>query len=593
MSDKSSNCKNSLGVINKKKSIDTIPCRIEFIKNLLHGTEISSLVDFENTDTEQFVGGNNRDENESGESHDTRKVLKKRFHDFAKTIMSIGGDEKQLEYIKSGTTGHTFKGSVKDKVGIFEYGVKVVAFPKREKYGNIYDVRRPENAELKMIKVLSYFVVKKQTPHVVLPIASFDTGIKIFTTKDFMEVVGEDNEKYQDFLSKYEDGEYDDNVSILISEWANRGDLLELLRKFYNKPIFTANHWKSIFFQILSVLAVIQSKYPSFRHNDLKANNVLVHKLEKQDEYFAYRIARKKYKVINIGYQVKLWDFDFACIPGVVDNKKVELQWTSQINVKPVQNKYYDVHYFFNTLIKKGFIDKLMTCDVVPQEVKDFINRVVPKKYQIDPKAIALKKTINQGLIDKCQKYCDKYEELYNQAKIENKSAKKKEYHELLKKYTNLLEIFKDNENGGYGSKFIHNYHIPSEIKSMIMEIIPQNHGILLGYVHEKGRLLMDDEYLTPLQILEEDPYFEEYRVRDDDKEYKRDSKKEGSDNKYIKQVNCNKNGLDISTFLNKKNANDVQSLAKNKKKKNSKKSSKKKNKKKKVNREQYRIMLE
>jgi hypothetical protein len=547
-----------------KKTLDTIPCRIQFIKELLEGKSITPLVNFDNTDTEHFLNGGNRDENESGESYDTRIVLQKKVLDFVKTIMSIGGTEKQLEYIKSGTTGHTFKGTVEDKkIGNLEYAVKVVAYPKKEKYGSIYDVRRPENAELKMIKVLSNFVVKKQTPHLVLPIGIFDTNIKIFTTEDFIEVVGEDNEKYQEFLTRYKNGEYDNTCSVLISEWANRGDLLDFLRKFYNTPQFTALHWKCIFFQFLSVLAVIQTKYPAFRHNDLKANNVLVHKIEKQSDTFTYRVARKIYKVKNIGYQIKLWDYDFACIPGIVDNKKVELDWTKQINVTPKQNRYYDVHYFFNTLIKRGFVHGIMTSETVPQEVKDFINRILPKKYQNNPKANELKKLINEKLLEKYKNLHLKYQKLYEKYK------KSDENYEMSKKY---LELHGKCEENDYGAKYIHNYYIPSDIKSTIIEIINENKGcdsgVLIGYVHEKGRLLVDEEYLTPQQIIEEDPYFEEFRVSENmveknnntrnniknNKEKEKEKEKEktnsiSNSNKYLMKNNI-RNTPDITAFL-------------------------------------------
>lgn len=406
----------SIYSLNSKENIqrDTIPCRIEFIKGLLKGKNLESLVDFDNTDTEFFLP-NAKDENESGQSYDTSIVLKKRQLNFADTVAQIGG---QLQYIKSGTTGHTFKGEAKDEFGILEYGVKVVAYPKKERYGNINDTRRPENAELMMIKLLSYFIAKKQTPHIVLPIGTFNTDIETFVNLISTNVVSKDNEKYAEFIERYKKKEYHSTVSILISEWANRGDLLDFVRKHHSG--FTAAHWKSIFFQVLSVLAVIQSKYPSFRHNDLKANNLLVQKITSQREYFSYKVARCDYKVKNIGYQIKMWDFDFACIPGIVDNKKVESEWTKAINVTPVQNRYYDVHYFFNTLIKRGFCPEVMTSENVPQEVKDFINRIVPKKYQ---------KT---------------------------------------------------------GTEF----------------------------VGKKGRILINDEYLTADDILKYDPYFEEYRVK-------------------------------------------------------------------------------
>jgi hypothetical protein len=170
-------------------------------------------------------------------------------------------------------------------------------------------------------------------------------------------------------------------------------------------------------FQIISTIAIIHSKYPAFRHNDMKSNNILVHKIDITKDYHRYIVVRHKYKVPNIGYQVKLWDFDFACIPGIVDNIKVEAKWTKKINVTPEQNRYYDVHYFFNTLIRKGFFPQILTDSCIPYELKQFIGRVLPTKYRADPQ-----------------------------------------------------------------------------------------------YIHEKGRILTNDEYLTPEQIIRTDPYFNEFR---------------------------------------------------------------------------------
>ena len=77
-------------------------------------------------------------------------------------------------------------------------------------------------------------------------------------------------------------------------------------------------HWKVIVFQLLSVLSVIQNRYPSFRHNDLKANNVLIEltRLDYENINYTnriiYNIGNKKYKIPDIGINIKLWDFDFG-----------------------------------------------------------------------------------------------------------------------------------------------------------------------------------------------------------------------------------------------------------------------------------------
>jgi serine/threonine protein kinase len=156
----------------------------------------------------------------------------------------------------------------------------------------------------------------------------------------------------------------------------------EILAPVYKS--MKVKHWRTIFYQILSVLAIIQTKYPSFRHNDMKANNILIHNIDvdENNKKYLYKINNQTYIVPNIGFQTKLWDFDFACIPGIVDNSKVDAEWTDKINVKPEQNRYYDIHYFLNTLTRKGFFPEFWTADEIPEKVRDFVKRVVPDKYQ-------------------------------------------------------------------------------------------------------------------------------------------------------------------------------------------------------------------
>ena len=114
----------------KRKITKGISFRLDFIKDLLDGKKLEPMFDLETQDTEQFIhpNGYNRNEDDSkslskdvgnlskgGNSEkdddvstkDIRKILNKKIHDFNKIINEIGG---KLLYIKSGTTGHTFKG---------------------------------------------------------------------------------------------------------------------------------------------------------------------------------------------------------------------------------------------------------------------------------------------------------------------------------------------------------------------------------------------------------------------------------------------------------------------------------------------------
>jgi serine/threonine protein kinase len=354
----------------RNKNFNLIPERIQTIQNMTNKNNIESIIDFRNS-SDSFEYPTNSD--------DIRELLPKKYIDFGKAIGELGG---KLLYIKSGSTGHTFKGvhPPPNNENREPYAVKVVAYPKKENYGDMYNIKRPENTELLMIRLLSYFVINKQTPHIVLPITTFNTSIKPFLNLTKSKTVK--NKKLDQFLENYERGDYYQNVSILISEWANGGDLLDYIRKNYKT--MRTKHWRVIFFQLLSVLAIIHTKYPSFRHNDMKANNILIHHIDTDHENkkYLYKINNQTYIIPNIGFQIKLWDFDFACIPGIVDNSKVDADWTTKINVIPEQNRYYDIHFFFNTLHRKGFFPELFTAPEIPDKVKEFIKRVVPEKYQ-------------------------------------------------------------------------------------------------------------------------------------------------------------------------------------------------------------------
>lgn len=351
--------------IKNMKNYDQISYRILFIKKMLQDKQLTPLIDIDL---------------DGGDSTDIRNKLHKKTFDFGEIMNSINC---KLVYVKSGSTGHTFKGYTLNKENKvdFNFAIKVVAFPKKEKYGNLHDIRRPENAELMMLKVLSYFVLNNHTPHLILPIATFNTSIKPFVSLTKFNIIN--NKRYDEFVERYTKNEYYEQVSVLISEWCNGGDLLEYLRLHYRDMKLI--QWKVILFQVLSVLAVIHKKFPDFRHNDLKANNILIHKIEcHRNNKFKYKINGQYYVIPNIGIQIKITDYDFACIPSLVDNTKVSAKWTDKINIKPEQNMYYDLHYFLNTLIRKGFLVDLMELDTVPQELKDFINRVVPEELRSD-----------------------------------------------------------------------------------------------------------------------------------------------------------------------------------------------------------------
>jgi serine/threonine protein kinase len=67
-------------------------------------------------------------------------------------------------------------------------------------------------------------------------------------------------------------GEHNDNIAILT-------EYIEPFGRFHTmRDLVHASdvEWRSTFFQVLFTLATLQSNFPGFRHNDLKADNVLI-----------------------------------------------------------------------------------------------------------------------------------------------------------------------------------------------------------------------------------------------------------------------------------------------------------------------------
>jgi hypothetical protein len=358
----------------------TIDERINIIREIIgNSTSITPLTELDEkclSNPNDILKHNDHDCTLNTNCKDSKCILKKKLVNFKSLINKMG---TSLEYVKSGTTGHTLRGEVTLASGErVKFAMKVVAYPIKEKYGDLYDIRRPENAELAIIKILSWFVSTKQTPHIVLPIGTFNIDLRKFVEMAKEKI--KNNERFDKFIKRCDNNEFYPIASVLVGEWADGGDLLEFLKQHYKKMGLV--HWKVLFYQIFSALAIIQEKYPAFRHNDLKANNILVNLISTKNKgILKYHLRNQYFIVPNVGFSVKIWDFDFACIPGIADNAKVSAKWTKEINVRPKKNRYYDIHYFFNTLTKKAFFPKIMTSEHVPQEVKDFIRRIVPEKY--------------------------------------------------------------------------------------------------------------------------------------------------------------------------------------------------------------------
>ncbi len=323
---------------------DSIDSRVNFANNILKD-------DFDNLINIQFENNNI--------GNITKLLKNKRTYDLNEIFGKI-----KCKLILTNITKKNiyFKGIINNEK---TFNLKMSLCEKK----NEYNIKRSENNEIIMSILLSKLVIKKKTPHIVLPIATFYTNINNFLKIPSKQI--KDKKKYNEFLNEYSNNNYSKKCSIIINEYSNLGTLVDFIK--INFDTITLRMWRVIFFQIISLLSVLQSEYPTFRHNEFSPKILMVNKIQKTDGKYSYKVCHNGYIIDNIGYMIKLCDFDYAYIQNIIDNPKI-------INIE--NNRYYDLHYFFCALISRDCCPEILTSSDTATQIKEFINRIIPYKYR-------------------------------------------------------------------------------------------------------------------------------------------------------------------------------------------------------------------
>ena len=310
-----------------------------------------------------------------------------------------GGEFKLLKSLK-GTFGFPFRsrlGAVQwfSKMIVYHLDVEDDKLPEEP-----YDELSPEEVkefhrELRTLKthsvntedqvqaILTNLVFNKVTPHVCLLY-----GTTVLDTPKNKCMIQTYIDKYK---RKYKD-EFVDMAKVIMTEWADQGDLSEFIQE--HKHEWTVETWRVLLFQMLAMVALIQEKIPSFRHNDLSLSNILVQQTYSPapspaaaTSYYKYRINNTDYWVPDIGFRVLMADFDYASIEAMgITNEKLNTDTTRKFGTVSNENTSFDCHMMLNWL--NMWVLKLYKTSEVSRggepiaQVKAFFDSVVEEKYQ-------------------------------------------------------------------------------------------------------------------------------------------------------------------------------------------------------------------
>lgn len=236
------------------------------------------------------------------------------------------------------------------------------------------------NTEHKVNSLLTKLVSNNITPHICI----------LYGATELID--SKNKELIQILVKKYKNKDKDsliDMAKVLMTEWADLGDLTDYIKANHRK--WSLETWRALLFQMIAMIALIQEKYPTFRHNDLSMSNILLGSTRKQqlDEtelagYYKYNIGGKQYCVPDIGFRVLLADFDYSSLIEMdITHEKLNNRDTKSFGMVSDGNKSFDTHMMLNWLsVWTLKLYKYEELGGVLGEVKDFIYNILDEDFR-------------------------------------------------------------------------------------------------------------------------------------------------------------------------------------------------------------------
>jgi len=283
---------------------------------------------------------------------------------------------------------------------------------------------------------------------------------------------------------KYDDESDNTKCAMLVTEFANEGDLNTWLKKKHRSPL----ELFVMFFQIFAGLYVLR-KYFNVIHNDLHAGNILVKKVKtSNDSFFKYIIDGKEYYIPNIGYIFIIWDFGYAQIPGFFeiseykqsrdnDLKKyksidvIDYTRITLVIILILKELNKDDYKYFTNFLKYFILKNSQKGIRLENLLNIFENYKKPEKLNLSG-SCSFDKKLKNRIAEKLSKY--RYErKKQNISSIPQSFLYSKNYETLKKNYQNS------------------NVNIPNLTKKFTDKIkgilkIKPNDGKIIGYIKNK-----------------------------------------------------------------------------------------------------------
>ena len=236
---------------------------------------------------------------------------------------------------------------------------------------------RPENVDSAMhVMLASSLVLKRKLPNIVLPYGSV-----IMDTEDVLSAIWTRLVKAESKRT-WKEWRKEINVlpksRVLFMEYCSGGDLASCLSYLHKEAaggLIPTEYWISILGQICLTLARLQKDYPGVRDNDAHVHNWLIEFVPESTTY-VYKMGKTTYVLPTQGIELRLFDFEYATVPGLIDNDVFNSKRMRQHSIDSTPNTYVDLHTVLNNILN------IMPGSSFPKAVRKFLDDAVPEQYR-------------------------------------------------------------------------------------------------------------------------------------------------------------------------------------------------------------------
>jgi hypothetical protein len=294
----------------------------------------------------------------------------------------------------------------------------------------------PDNANSLITWILSDLVIKGICNNILLNVMTVD--LKLSLLRPFIKLHRE--------LISFDDNKDDEIIKCTISEHFYKKHKLNSIVDSLKE-----NEIKSVIFQIMTAIAIIQESYIGFRHNMLIADNIQLYKKKPSNRQVT--LNAKTITFNDYGYEVKITNFDKSIIIGLTDNDALL-----------PEHKKIDITYDIIT-----FLEDIQEINII--DVKKLISKIKIKKYTENKISLtniimteyldlASGKIVQAGGSKSKKSEKSKKPRTYKGVRYENDNGEKEDYSsKYSSKYDDLPDSLSSLDDSEYNTRSSKNYN--------------------------------------------------------------------------------------------------------------------------------------